>query len=349
VPRFEPESKLLETGNSESAIEETTIVSDLEYLRTLEHEKHDHRHNSHHHDHHKRNSIFAELHPRAEQSGIGRPSDNSHQASENEKTLHRFPHLHNRHVKSPWSGPEAILGTNNLGVNNDDALEETEDISPEVRRELERHHLDLEEKRVAEAAVAYREEASNGQGHGGRSGSSTKSSAIQDRVRNLLDESTRTISVKKTASGYGKYTELEAVSDASVVGPQPQKPTARPIVREVPDRDILTVSAPPNIAVSEEQHNKTREPSSPVVHGSSRARPKPSAPPKPVALRTGMGARITNAQVTTLTSMPAEVHENWEEEFSKRYPSLSLDVVEREILPTEMQQRRIGPRKVSNV
>lgn len=352
LPRSEAQSKLFDIGEAESAIDETTIVSDLEYLRTMEHEKHDHRHSSHHHDHHKHNSMLPESQTRGEQSSLGRLSDKSREAPENEKTSPHFPHLHVRRVFSPRSGHKDVLGTDNFGENDTHAIEETEDISPEVRRELERHHVNIEEKRVTEAALAYRQQANSGSGRGGRRNSSAilKSSAIQNRVRNLLDESNRTISVKKTASGYGKYTELEAVSsDTSVVAPQPEKQTTPSIMREVPDRDVMTASAPADLAVSEEQHNNPRKLSSTAINGSSRTRTKPSAPPKPVALRTGVGARTPNAQVTTSSNVPAEVNEDWEQEFSKRYPSLSLDMVEQEIMPANMPQRRLASIKTRNV
>ena len=155
--------------------------------------------------------------------------------------------------------------------------------------------------------------------------------------------------MKKTASGYGKYTELEAISDASVVAPQPQKATAPSVAREVLDRNILTASAPADISVSEEQHDKSRELSSTAINGSSRTRLKPSAPPKPVALRTRAGARVPNVQMTTTSNIPAEVNEDWEQEFSKRYPSLSLDMVELEIMPADMPQRRTGSIETRNL
>ena len=110
---------------------------------------------------------------------------------------------------TPIAGSEATDGRSDDG--ND--LEESEEIPPEMRRELERRRLSQEEKRVADAAAAYRQRLEHGgEGARGRPGSANnKAFSIQSKVMTLLDESGRASpSPTKTASGYGRFTDSPA-------------------------------------------------------------------------------------------------------------------------------------------
>lgn len=219
--------------------------------------------------------------------------------------------------------------------NTDLTLVETEELPPEMRRELERRRLSLEERRVADAAAAHRA----GIASGARTGGPNRASAIQNRVKNLLDESGRTSPVKKTAHGYGKYTEDRGSRDpvhnaasaniARHTNPQIQQmtpettryqptPSARqpfPQVRQPEAALQPTASAPPTVA--------------PVKHEKPIARP--AAPTKPAALQSK--AIDPRAVITD----PSEL--DWQYDFSARYPELSLDLAESDVVGQQTPPR----------
>ncbi|EMD00780.1 hypothetical protein BAUCODRAFT_61115, partial [Baudoinia panamericana UAMH 10762] len=95
-----------------------------------------------------------------------------------------------------------------LTDDTDLALDESQELPPDVRRELERRRLSQEEKRVAEAAAEHRARVA-AQGTGGAV-VPTRASTIQKRVQSLLDEGRQSPVPKKTAEGYGKYTEQDS-------------------------------------------------------------------------------------------------------------------------------------------
>ncbi|EON63457.1 NAK/BIKE protein kinase [Coniosporium apollinis CBS 100218] len=235
-----------------------------------------------------------------------------------------------------------IAGSEATGGRSDDesAIDETEDLPPEVRRELERRRLSQEEKRVAEAAAEYRRRLAEGGGGGG--GGPARASTIQNRVKALLDEGSKQQQPPpvRTAEGYGRFTEAPRPPEqlrhpnpplvarrpapmAAAPNPGSQIPLRQPLPADPP---VIPASAPP-----------TAQPR-PL------SRPKPGAPPKPTALRTGGqfdGARVPSPSpakpaarlLEEEVSMPVAGNgEDWEESFSKRYPSLSgLEMVEREV------------------
>lgn len=201
----------------------------------------------------------------------------------------------------------------------DSSLVETEELPPEVRRELERRRLSLEEKRVAEAGAAHRAGLSSGSRAG-----PNRASAIQNRVKNLLDESGRTSPVKKTAQGYGRYTEEDLERPISSTLPaRPTAPTPSSALRQPPQ---LKQKPPDSFSpISASAPLKTAP--------ATMARPtaRPAAPPKPVALTTK--AADPRAVITN----PSEL--DWQYDFTTRYPDLSLDMVESEIAGTKTPPR----------
>ncbi|KAF2432039.1 hypothetical protein EJ08DRAFT_586368 [Tothia fuscella] len=216
---------------------------------------------------------------------------------------------------TPIAGSER---TGTSGRSDDDmGLDETQDLSPEVRRELERRRLSQEEKRVADAAAEYRQRLA--QGDKGGVGPS-KGSAIQDRVKSLLDGQ-KEAPPTRTAEGYGRFTPVT-------------KPGERPVVARKP----VAISSPTNTGF-----DKTRPMAHPsvasltgMVAGTppssapaavNRTGPRPNIAPKPKAFRTGGGSESTPART------PQE-EEDWEPNFSKKYPALGLDMVEAEIRPS---------------
>ncbi|KAI5288354.1 hypothetical protein KEM54_005270 [Ascosphaera aggregata] len=118
-------------------------------------------------------------------------------------------------------------GTIDLDRLNDDDLEQLTDdssLSPEVRREIERRRALLEEKRVAAAAAEYRRrfdrnqpasfQGSNAAGlprrYSGLPAGATNTKVIQNKVQSLLCNENRRPPPKKTATGYGKYTDVDS-------------------------------------------------------------------------------------------------------------------------------------------
>ncbi|KAK2807361.1 hypothetical protein FQN51_003187 [Onygenales sp. PD_10] len=264
---------------------------------------------------------------------------------------------------------------------SDDGYEPNEDdISPEMRRELERRRLSQEEKRVANAAAEYRMRVAERGEEGGRGAGGGKSAIIQNKVQSLLNKENSKPSPVKTASGYGRYTDSETALQAKQFEQQQHQ-------RSLPSRPMPSapVSRKP-VSPSQQQHQQTHEhpprpsskdmrPSGPVSGPGPTTAPtrqqqpmpsgqyppprssmdqRPAAPPKPKNLRTGNRGDTPTATTAPSSAIPAsgnpermrsaDINNNssnnartpsgddWETNFSKRYPSLSgLEMVETEI------------------
>ena len=202
------------------------------------------------------------------------------------------------------------------------AVEETEDAPPEVRRELERRRLSQEERRVADAAAAYKQRLAQRNNEGGRSGGeSNRAALIQNKVQALLNETNKT-SPTKTAAGYGRFTNVPTPSQSRNIEQSNSIPTAA-------GQTDLPLNRPRDLA-----SNTASAPSY------EKPLPRPTAPPKPQALRTGGRGEPAKPPFKTIgSSVPgiesrseAGAEEDWETNFSKKYPSLSgLELVETEI------------------
>ena len=315
LPPRSSDSKRPEPRRTSSAVESSddegpeNVGSNLGFLKGMEQEKHNRRRSS---GKSHRKSI-----PSISLSGTknlisGRFGDafkkfegGKHQSSDEDANHHTESrhHHHLHHHKHHESRDEAlrphvltpIAGSVATGTGSDIAsLEETEDLPPEVRRELERQQLEAEEKRVALAAAAYKNRVADPRD---RAVAQQKGSAIQNRVRELLDTAQEGGVVKKTAEGYGRFTGTESEGGTRTPPPVARKPVA--------------MSRPPGAAVA----NATG--------------PRPMVAPKPKTLRTG-------SQVPSATGPAAAlgVDDDWEANFQKRYPSLSgLEMVETEVRP----------------
>lgn len=232
-----------------------------------------------------------------------------------------------------------IAGSEATDDRSDDGVLDTEptDISPEMRRELERRRLSQEEKRVANAAAAYRLQVA-GRGVGGREGS--KAPAIQSKVQSLLQQE-NSKPAPKTASGYGKYTDAESggpgqASEQDDREYAPRLPTRpKPSPADIrgpppPSSSLAKLNTPGGSAPSTKQSPVDSIPSIP----SQRTAQRPVAPPKPKKLQTGGGggeARVDSITPQSVDPTSAST-EDWEANFSRRYPSLSgLEMVETEI------------------
>lgn len=281
---------------------------------------------------------------------------------------------------TPITGSEATDGQSDDGQ----TFEETEPIPPEVRRELERRRLSQEEKRVADAAAEYRQKIlartviDRRKQHSSEAHSHNRAASIQSKVKTLLDQNGGESPVTPEA-------ESERVSSQSLrQNPNPNSYFSdHPphLQAAVPPRTLKTSNPPYNASVSAKTlssittattatnktipkprhiHAANSSSSGPISSSSSTIistdRPssssssRPSAPPKPHALRTTnreapdlVSASEGNARVLSIppeggggaggTDIPSvSATDDWEEKFSKKYPSLAgLEMVERDI------------------
>ena len=345
------------TGRSGEAQEDSKIASDIDFLRAMEEEeasKKKDKRSSSGSKHVKRASL-----PSISLSGTktllaGRFGDafrrfETNAGNTEQRTVSPSPDR-GRSGLTPIAGSEATEGRSDDG----NVLEETEDVSPEMRRELERRRLSQEERRVATAAAEYRKRLADRDTAGGSvsGGENNRAASIQNKVQSLLKESKRT-SPLKTSDRSTPFTDSERAPQSrrfdeqrpSSHGPSnvPRKPFPDPMApisgaRLPPATDLLvektrhqqpsTVANPANAAILP-QRNQIR----------------PTAPPKPISLRTGgsqaesplasstdLSSRSTKLPSQPSMDLPHGTNQDWETNFSKRYPSLSgLEMVETEI------------------
>jgi AP2-associated kinase len=336
------EAPSLQRRTTSSAIDDTepeekNVRSSIDFLRTIEKEEHGHKH--------RRSSSKAKHEKRGSLTNIvkGKFGDAFRRFEQNKTPDERDqPPLtptdrlidSNTQKLTPIAGSEATGG---LSDDDRSVIEETQDLSPEVRRELEKRQLAEEERRVEAAAAEYRERLAQ-QGSGKSKAGPSKASTIQSRVKNLLDESSKPAAVNRTAEGYGKYTNT---SKPLSTRPQDQTTTRQP----------PTVARKPTNVPQDLTYNKPSSirPNMPPPIPSSSAPPainprNPSGPPprapKPKALQTGGSAVSISSSPVKAKDKPLPAvavgdagAEDWDvDAFSKRYPSLSgLEMVETEI------------------
>ncbi|KAF1843002.1 Ark1/Prk1 family protein kinase Ppk30 [Cucurbitaria berberidis CBS 394.84] len=337
--------------DSEPEPEEKNIRSSVDFLRTIEKEDPSHKHN------HRRSSSQSKNAKRGSITNIvkGRFGDafrrfETNKTPEHERDPPPFSPTdvdpRGTNALTPIAGSEATGG---LSDDDRSAIDETQELSPELRRELEKRKLEDEERRVEAAAAEYKQRVAQ-QGQGKPKVGPSKASTIQNRVKNLLDESKKPVPGSKTAEGYGKYTDTGK--------PLPTRPQDQSGMRQAP----AIARKPVNVSSTPQQQDllyakpSSIRPNMPPPIPSSSAPPtinprNPSGPPprapKPKALQTGgsavsvSGSPIKASPVVKDKPLPAIAPgegstasgEDWDmETFSKRYPSLSgLEMVETEI------------------
>lgn len=287
-----------------------------------------------------------------------------------------------------------IVGSEQTDSRSDDgysALEETEAISPEVRRELERRRLSQEEKRVADAGLAYRQklaknadDSMRGVGVlpsevGQQQVVNSRAASIQSKVMTLLDENGKA-SPTKPDEKFPRFPPPQQqpkpqMNQAGLsLSPRPRQQFSPVSHRKqtVSNKRNSAISQPPpppppTLTKPNPDTIPTQQRSRPPSSSSSSAvphpfPPRPNAAPKPHALRTTGTSRgeldpspsnftksntiISNKLQNHSSSIPdmaptnsataasaaAVGEEDWEKNFSKRYPALSgLEMVETEI------------------
>ncbi|KAL4965145.1 putative serine/threonine protein kinase [Aspergillus stella-maris] len=311
----------LQHAKTEVDHDRSNISSDVDYLRAKEEEqnrKREKRYSGSSSKHTKRSSLSS-LSISGTKILAGRFGDAFRRFEGSQDNKLQSPSQEDipRPLLSPVPGSEATEAPVESAGNSDE-----DDISPEMRRELERRRLSQEEKRVASAAAEYRRRVAE-QGEGGRQpGGDARSPAILNRVQTLLGEANKAPPPPKTATGYGKYTET---FDSALPAKQPES-QSRPTTRG-------SGPAPPPVT--------KQETASTGYDSTQRTGPRPAAPPKPKNLRGGSsGADMTGSsnfdrlqsQSQQTQGAPMSPSEDWESNFSRRFPSLSgIEMVETEI------------------
>lgn len=220
----------------------------------------------------------------------------------------------------------------------------------------------MEEKRVANAAAEYRKRlADRGAGPAPRSiGGVSRAASIQNKVKSLLDENAQSSPVKKTAEGYGRFTESASEPPPRQFDQPSVNPYAKPIVARKPL--VPGVVHPRTIPIQNEiDYSKPRAqpPISSPATVSKTGGPRPNAPPKPMHLNNiSTGPRsndVANSPpkpsslpprpVQARPGMTPQEKEDYIADFSKRFPSLSgIEMVEREIAGTDGVRNERGLR-----
>jgi AP2-associated kinase len=253
---------------------------------------------------------------------------------------------------TPIAGSEATDGRSDDG----NVLEDMDNMAPEQRRELERRRLSMEEKRVANAAAEYRKRlADRGSGPAPRSiGGVSRAASIQNKVKSLLDENSQSSPVKKTAEGYGRFTDSPVEPPPRQFDQQSTNHYIKPMVPRKPIAPGPGVAHTRTIPLKNEidySKPRTQQPISSPAIVSKTGGSRPNAPPKPMHLNSiSTGPRSNDMQSSppkssSLPSRPLQARpdmttqekEDYIADFSKRFPSLSgIEMVEREIGgPTE--------------
>ena len=341
-------------GGIDDDTEPPKISSNVEFLRAMEEEEPSKRKE-------KRNSSGAKHVKRSSMPSISLSGTKSLLAGRFGEAFRRFEtSSEDSGLRKPTPSPDCeereltpIAGSEATDERSDDGqvVEETEQIPPEVRRELERRRLSQEERRVADAAAAYKQRVSergNNDQDKGRGGENSRAASIQSKVQALLDENGKS-SPTKTAEGYGRFTASPSPAqgglDHSAIQPsfnpqlhQRSFPQFKNTAQSVP-----RAALPHDLPISRTRHP---QPTTTILTSSTdHPVPRPTAPPKPQALRTGGRAspalpsshkpsRFASKLVPPVSDDGgAANNEDWEMNFSKKYPSLAgLEMVETEIM-----------------
>ncbi|KAL6903072.1 hypothetical protein GGI43DRAFT_382348 [Trichoderma evansii] len=216
-------------------------------------------------------------------------------------------------------------------------------MTAEMRREMERRQLEEEEARVEAAQAEYRRRVAEGgspsktrPGVAPKPMGAARAASIQNRVQSLLSEEQKPSNVPRTAHGYGKYTDSEPAPGEA------EKP--RPEVKRKPIVAAKPVVVDPRRSDSSLVDSRQATGSTSASAGlSGKSQAKPAAPRKPVHLNnipTG-GGRQTSSPTKErdeqsferliaidlpgqpMLEMTANDRDDYVEDFTKRFPSLS--------------------------
>lgn len=223
-------------------------------------------------------------------------------------------------------------------------------MTAEMRRDMERRQLEEEEARVEAAQAEYRKRVAEGSGSPSKTRPPTapkpmgaaRAASIQNRVQSLLSEEQKPANVPRTAHGYGRFTDSEPASGEDKPRPEvKRKPAvaAKPIVVDPRRSDGSLVDG--------KQPAGSASASASV---SAKTQAKPTAPKKPVHLNnipTGGGRQASSPTKERddptferliaidlpgqpMLEMTSRDREDYIEDFTKRFPSLSTIELSRE-------------------
>lgn len=244
---------------------------------------------------------------------------------------------------TPIAGSEATDGRSD----DEHVLEETEDVPPEVRRELERRRLSQEEKRVADAAAAYRRRLAEG-GTAGRGRplageANNRATSIQNKVKSLLDESGR-VSPTKGADGHGQITNAPERQSFGELGSKFSPTLNNRQTPSISQSNLRNYQSPPHTVSTPGGPLINHQTRNIAVSSPERSSSRPNAPPKPQALRSNAReehgrsspakpSSVANKTLSKPERDPAlQDPDDWEAKFSKKYPSLAeVEMVETHI------------------
>lgn len=334
--------------------EETNIESNVDYLRTIEDQessKKDRRRSSGANKKDKRSSMpslslgtknilagkFGDAFKRFENNTSAQPGP---------RTPSPLQELERRDL-TPIAGSEATDGRSDDGQ----ILEDADDLAPEQRRELERRRLSMEERRVADAAAEYRKRLADGGARlAPRSiGGVSRATSIQNKVKTLLDENAQSSPTKKTAEGYGRFTDSPAASQPSQLAQQSMNPYTKPTISRKPViQGIAHARTLPN--QSDLNYAKPRAQAQMMAPAtiSKTGGSRPNAPPKPMhlnSINTGPQKPVSlpSRPLQARPDMTPQEKEDYIADFSKRYPSLSgIEMVETEIERDDSRNDHVG-------
>ncbi|KAG5991825.1 hypothetical protein E4U52_003301 [Claviceps spartinae] len=235
--------------------------------------------------------------------------------------------------------------TSNVLVDIDD-----DDMTPEMRREVERNQLEEEEKRVAAAQAEYRSRIASPSskptpGPKNVGGPPRTASTIQSRMQSLLNEDqNKPTIVQRTAQGYGKYTDDPTSNPSSNAPPSlPRKPAeSRPgPYNGLPYNGTRPTNTRPSTAHVLPSHPTASSvlPSTTKPAGSKAPPPAPKKKPTHLNNLSATGARPASpvkqnpaAQAEQLIAMDlphqpliemsAQEKADYIADFAKRFPSL---------------------------
>ncbi|KAG6090264.1 hypothetical protein E4U15_007216 [Claviceps sp. LM218 group G6] len=235
--------------------------------------------------------------------------------------------------------------TSNVLVDIDD-----DDMTPEMRREVERNQLEEEEKRVAAAQAEYRSRIASPSskptpGPKTVGGPPRTASTIQSRMQSLLNEDqNKPTVVQRTAQGYGKYTDDTTSTPSSNAPPSlPRKPAeSRPgPYNGLPYNGTRPTNTRPSTAHVLPSHPTAPSvlPSTTKPAGSKAPPPAPKKKPTHLNNLSATGARPASpvkqnpaAQAEQLIAMDlphqpliemsAQEKADYIADFAKRFPSL---------------------------
>jgi AP2-associated kinase len=343
----------------ESSDEETNIESNVDFLRTMEDSDPGKQHRRRSSGHKSKRSSLPSMSLSGTKNLLTGKFGDAFKRFENNVNAPPAPRTPSplqdmeRRDLTPIAGSEATDGRSDDG----NLLEDVDNPDPEQRREIERRRLSMEEKRVSNAAAEYRKRlAERGSSTAPKSiGGVSRATSIQNKVKSLLDENQTSPPVKKTAEGYGRFTD-SGIPPQSNAFDQPANPytnkpavTRKPVGQAGASGVIHPRIAPPiqnDISFakprSSQQPQPTTMPLPMPATVSKTGGARPNAPPKPMHLNSISTGPRSDLQSTSppktarppqaRPDMTAKEKEDYIADFSKRFPSLSgIEMVERSI------------------